>query len=85
VVTTEKAKHFYSPQDVPVTLYSDADEWEVSAGAPGPCSIVFPPIGQNCTLCRLWSWRPEQTGWAQVSGQGHLGRGDEENICLASA
>ncbi|XP_011281276.3 phosphopantothenoylcysteine decarboxylase isoform X3 [Felis catus] len=28
VVTTERAKHFYSPQDIPVTLYSDADEWE---------------------------------------------------------
>lgn len=32
MVTTERAKHFYSPQDVPVTLYSDTDEWEVSAG-----------------------------------------------------
>lgn len=29
VVTTERAKHFYSPQDVAVTLYSDADEWEI--------------------------------------------------------
>lgn len=29
VVTTERARHFYSPQDVPVTLYSDADEWEM--------------------------------------------------------
>ncbi|XP_077601619.1 phosphopantothenoylcysteine decarboxylase isoform X2 [Crocuta crocuta] len=29
VVTTERAKHFYSPQDLPVTLYSDADEWEM--------------------------------------------------------
>uniref|UniRef100_A0A8C2XV20 Phosphopantothenoylcysteine decarboxylase n=2 Tax=Capra hircus TaxID=9925 RepID=A0A8C2XV20_CAPHI len=29
VVTTERAKHFYSPRDVPVTLYSDADEWEM--------------------------------------------------------
>ncbi|XP_013833504.1 phosphopantothenoylcysteine decarboxylase isoform X3 [Sus scrofa] len=29
VVTTERAKHFYNPQDVPVTLYSDADEWEM--------------------------------------------------------
>ncbi|XP_015098616.1 phosphopantothenoylcysteine decarboxylase isoform X3 [Vicugna pacos] len=29
VVTTERAKHFYSPQDVPVTLYSDTDEWEL--------------------------------------------------------
>ncbi|CAI9157853.1 unnamed protein product [Rangifer tarandus platyrhynchus] len=29
VVTTERAKHFYSSQDVPVTLYSDADEWEM--------------------------------------------------------
>ncbi|KAM5293256.1 phosphopantothenoylcysteine decarboxylase isoform 3-T3 [Ctenodactylus gundi] len=28
VVTTERAKHFYSPQDVPVTIYSDTDEWE---------------------------------------------------------
>ncbi|XP_062062427.1 phosphopantothenoylcysteine decarboxylase isoform X1 [Lepus europaeus] len=29
VVTTERAKHFYSPQDVAATLYSDADEWEM--------------------------------------------------------
>ncbi|XP_049634403.1 phosphopantothenoylcysteine decarboxylase [Suncus etruscus] len=29
VVTTERAKHFYSAHDVPVTLYSDADEWEM--------------------------------------------------------
>ncbi|XP_019606515.2 phosphopantothenoylcysteine decarboxylase isoform X4 [Rhinolophus sinicus] len=29
VVTTERAKHFYSPQDIPVTLYSDTDEWEM--------------------------------------------------------
>ncbi|XP_066200869.1 phosphopantothenoylcysteine decarboxylase isoform X2 [Saccopteryx leptura] len=29
VVTTERAKHFYSPQDIPVNLYSDADEWEM--------------------------------------------------------
>ncbi|XP_055274111.1 phosphopantothenoylcysteine decarboxylase isoform X4 [Moschus berezovskii] len=29
VVTTERAKHFFSPRDVPVTLYSDADEWEM--------------------------------------------------------
>ncbi|XP_037689316.1 phosphopantothenoylcysteine decarboxylase isoform X3 [Choloepus didactylus] len=29
VITTERAKHFYSLQDVPVTLYSDADEWEM--------------------------------------------------------
>ncbi|XP_040825583.1 phosphopantothenoylcysteine decarboxylase isoform X3 [Ochotona curzoniae] len=28
VVTTERAKHFYSPRDIAVTLYSDADEWE---------------------------------------------------------
>ncbi|XP_077905414.1 phosphopantothenoylcysteine decarboxylase isoform X4 [Ictidomys tridecemlineatus] len=29
VVTTERAKHFYNPQDIPVTLYSDSDEWEM--------------------------------------------------------
>ncbi|KAM5243120.1 phosphopantothenoylcysteine decarboxylase isoform 1-T1 [Hipposideros larvatus] len=29
VVTTERAKHFYSPQDIPVTLYNDTDEWEM--------------------------------------------------------
>ncbi|XP_075391525.1 phosphopantothenoylcysteine decarboxylase [Tenrec ecaudatus] len=29
VVTTERAKHFYSLQDVHVTLYSDTDEWEM--------------------------------------------------------
>ncbi|XP_061451651.1 phosphopantothenoylcysteine decarboxylase isoform X2 [Rhineura floridana] len=29
VVTTENAKHFYNPQEIPVTLYSDSDEWQV--------------------------------------------------------
>ncbi|KAM9061024.1 phosphopantothenoylcysteine decarboxylase isoform X1 [Sarcophilus harrisii] len=29
VVTTERAKHFYKACDVPVTIYSDADEWEM--------------------------------------------------------
>ncbi|KAH0619891.1 hypothetical protein JD844_014288 [Phrynosoma platyrhinos] len=29
VVTTENAKHFYIPGEIPVTLYSDADEWQV--------------------------------------------------------
>ncbi|XP_043349336.1 phosphopantothenoylcysteine decarboxylase isoform X5 [Dermochelys coriacea] len=28
VVTTERAKHFYNPQEIPVTLYSDTDEWQ---------------------------------------------------------
>ncbi|KAM7151393.1 phosphopantothenoylcysteine decarboxylase isoform 1-T1 [Macrochelys suwanniensis] len=29
VVTTERAKHFYNPQEIPVTLYSDTDEWQL--------------------------------------------------------
>ncbi|XP_020850277.1 phosphopantothenoylcysteine decarboxylase isoform X1 [Phascolarctos cinereus] len=29
VVTTERAKHFYNSCDVPVTVYSDTDEWEM--------------------------------------------------------
>lgn len=53
-------------------------------GAPGLSSIVFLPTGQECPPCSLWSWRPEHMGQAQVSGQGPLGRGNEENICLAS-
>ncbi|KFW95183.1 Phosphopantothenoylcysteine decarboxylase, partial [Phalacrocorax carbo] len=28
VVTTERAKHFYNVQEIPVTLYSDEDEWQ---------------------------------------------------------
>ncbi|XP_062468194.1 phosphopantothenoylcysteine decarboxylase isoform X2 [Pezoporus occidentalis] len=28
VVTTERAKHFYNVQEIPVTLYSDEDEWK---------------------------------------------------------
>ncbi|XP_069898966.1 phosphopantothenoylcysteine decarboxylase isoform X1 [Dipodomys merriami] len=36
VVTTERAKHFYSPQDVPVALFSDADEWEMWKGRSDP-------------------------------------------------
>lgn len=54
-------------------------------GAPGLSSIVFVPIGQDHPPCSLWFWWPEQTGQAQVSGQGSLGRGNEENICLALA
>lgn len=42
MVTTERAKHFYSAQDVPVTLYSDADEWEVSdEGRTEPITPLF--------------------------------------------
>lgn len=29
VVTTEHAQHFYNSVDVPVKIYSDADEWEL--------------------------------------------------------
>uniref|UniRef100_A0A8C6Z1G9 Phosphopantothenoylcysteine decarboxylase n=1 Tax=Nothoprocta perdicaria TaxID=30464 RepID=A0A8C6Z1G9_NOTPE len=28
VITTERAKHFYNTQEIPVTLYSDDDEWQ---------------------------------------------------------
>lgn len=37
-------------------------------------AVFLPAYGPGC-----WS-----TVWAQVSGQGHLGRGNEENICLVS-
>nr|XP_012420491.1 PREDICTED: phosphopantothenoylcysteine decarboxylase isoform X3 [Odobenus rosmarus divergens] len=45
VVTTERAKHFYSPQDIPVTLYSDADEWETCVIRAWDCRkpLVFCP------------------------------------------
>uniref|UniRef100_A0A8C8SUM8 Phosphopantothenoylcysteine decarboxylase n=1 Tax=Pelusios castaneus TaxID=367368 RepID=A0A8C8SUM8_9SAUR len=36
VVTTEKAKHFYNPQEIPTTLYSDADEWQLWKGRTDP-------------------------------------------------
>ncbi|NXX61918.1 COAC decarboxylase, partial [Scopus umbretta] len=29
VITTERAKHFYNAQEIPVTLYSDEDEWQL--------------------------------------------------------
>uniref|UniRef100_A0A8D0BVQ5 Phosphopantothenoylcysteine decarboxylase n=1 Tax=Salvator merianae TaxID=96440 RepID=A0A8D0BVQ5_SALMN len=29
VVTTQNAKHFYDPQEISVTLYSDSDEWKL--------------------------------------------------------
>ncbi|XP_018863458.1 phosphopantothenoylcysteine decarboxylase isoform X4 [Parus major] len=28
VVTTERAKHFYNAQEIPVTLYGDEEEWQ---------------------------------------------------------
>ncbi|XP_075016588.1 phosphopantothenoylcysteine decarboxylase isoform X1 [Calonectris borealis] len=36
VVTTERAKHFYNAQEIPVTLYSDEDEWELWKGRSDP-------------------------------------------------
>ncbi|XP_052527720.1 phosphopantothenoylcysteine decarboxylase isoform X1 [Tympanuchus pallidicinctus] len=36
VVTTERAKHFYKPQEIPVTLYSDEDEWQLWKGRSDP-------------------------------------------------
>lgn len=32
VVTTEHAKHFYNAANVPVKIYSEKDEWEVTIG-----------------------------------------------------
>ncbi|XP_063170043.1 phosphopantothenoylcysteine decarboxylase isoform X2 [Candoia aspera] len=29
VVTTENAKHFYNPEEIPVRIYSDSDEWQL--------------------------------------------------------
>ncbi|XP_069758797.1 phosphopantothenoylcysteine decarboxylase isoform X5 [Narcine bancroftii] len=29
VVTTEHAKHFYDPKDIPAEVYSDSDEWKM--------------------------------------------------------
>ncbi|XP_065415676.1 phosphopantothenoylcysteine decarboxylase isoform X1 [Chrysemys picta bellii] len=36
VVTTERAKHFYNPQEIPVTLYSDTEEWQLWKGRTDP-------------------------------------------------
>ncbi|XP_003227570.2 phosphopantothenoylcysteine decarboxylase isoform X1 [Anolis carolinensis] len=36
VVTTENAKHFYNSEEIPVTLYSDADEWQLWKGRSDP-------------------------------------------------
>ncbi|XP_064312875.1 phosphopantothenoylcysteine decarboxylase isoform X2 [Phalacrocorax carbo] len=36
VVTTERAKHFYNVQEIPVTLYSDEDEWQLWKGRSDP-------------------------------------------------
>lgn len=35
MVTTEHARHFYNPEEVPVKIYSDKDEWEVG------CPILY--------------------------------------------
>ena len=35
MVTTEHARHFYNPEAVAVTVYSDKDEWEVVKHLPG--------------------------------------------------
>ncbi|KAK2524568.1 hypothetical protein Q9233_009497 [Columba guinea] len=36
VVTTERAKHFYKAEEIPVTLYSDEDEWRLWNGRSDP-------------------------------------------------
>ena len=35
MVTTVHARHFYNPEEVAVTVYSDKDEWEVVKHLPG--------------------------------------------------
>ncbi|NXW68106.1 COAC decarboxylase, partial [Hirundo rustica] len=36
VVTTERAKHFYSVQEIPVALYGDEEEWQMWKGRSDP-------------------------------------------------
>uniref|UniRef100_A0A8D2PJH8 Phosphopantothenoylcysteine decarboxylase n=1 Tax=Zosterops lateralis melanops TaxID=1220523 RepID=A0A8D2PJH8_ZOSLA len=36
VVTTERAKHFYNAQEIPVTLYGDEEEWQLWKGRSDP-------------------------------------------------
>ncbi|NWW37472.1 COAC decarboxylase, partial [Panurus biarmicus] len=36
VVTTERAKHFYNTQEIPVTLYGDEEEWQLWKGRSDP-------------------------------------------------
>uniref|UniRef100_A0A8C3J1T3 Flavoprotein domain-containing protein n=1 Tax=Calidris pygmaea TaxID=425635 RepID=A0A8C3J1T3_9CHAR len=50
VVTTERAKHFYNAQEIPVTLYSDEDEWRVSCSSFGDCK-GFCPVPTSHTSC----------------------------------
>ncbi|NXN08534.1 COAC decarboxylase, partial [Indicator maculatus] len=64
VVTTERAKHFYSAQEIPVTLYSDEDEWQLWRGRSDPVLhielrrwadlMVVAPLDAN-TLAKLAS------------------------------
>ncbi|NXX79040.1 COAC decarboxylase, partial [Urocolius indicus] len=62
VVTTERAKHFCNPQEIPVTLYSDEDEWQMWKGRSDPVLhielrrwadlMVVAPLDAN-TLAKL--------------------------------
>ncbi|KGL83454.1 Phosphopantothenoylcysteine decarboxylase, partial [Tinamus guttatus] len=62
VVTTERAKHFYNAQEIPVTLYSDEDEWQLWKGRSDPVLhielrrwadlMVVAPLDAN-TLAKL--------------------------------
>ncbi|KAJ6650576.1 hypothetical protein lerEdw1_005938 [Lerista edwardsae] len=52
VVTTENAKHFYDPREVPVPLYSDSDEWQVSVNG----SRTFLALG---AWLELWKGRTD--------------------------
>lgn len=36
VVTTERAKHFYNAQEIPVSLYGDEEEWQLWKGRSDP-------------------------------------------------
>ncbi|KAM6119455.1 phosphopantothenoylcysteine decarboxylase isoform 1-T2 [Pterocles gutturalis] len=62
VVTTERAKHFYNAQEIPVILYSDEDEWQLWKGRSDPVLhielrrwadlMVVAPLDAN-TLAKL--------------------------------
>lgn len=75
MVTTERAKHFYNPQEIPVPLYSDEDEWQVSSAtsgegkgsSPGPSSLVS--CDSSCFIMHLGLLLPALTNGSCFSSR----------------
>uniref|UniRef100_A0A8C3CMG5 Phosphopantothenoylcysteine decarboxylase n=1 Tax=Cairina moschata TaxID=8855 RepID=A0A8C3CMG5_CAIMO len=72
VVTTERAKHFYNPQEIPVPLYSDEDEWQHRCEREliSPLAVLL-QMHSHASVAFMWrgAMARKLSGWSRRSAE----------------